>query len=70
MQSTTRRLGVALWIVQGLLAFLFEPSRLRLGCLLWFTIGLLGIVVQGRFYLHHYILVFPPACFLAAFGVQ
>jgi hypothetical protein len=35
----------------------------------WFTAGFLGVVVQGRFFLYHWLPVFPPTVLFGAYGL-
>jgi 4-amino-4-deoxy-L-arabinose transferase-like glycosyltransferase len=51
--------------------FLFAPGRAYLGTLMvaWFIGEILGLLIQGKLFQNHYLLLLPPLCILSAVAI-
>jgi hypothetical protein len=61
--------GMAAAVVLGLVATVFTRTPLALATSTWWLVAMAGVLLQGRYFEHHYLLVLPPIALLGGIGV-
>ena len=56
-------------VALGLGAALFGHSRLAVAALAWWLVAMAGVMLQGRYFEHHYLLVLPPLALMGGAGL-